>query len=93
VLNAMADLPIDPRVTYYNIIGDTMAAGRTGGSDGIVPYASSHVPGAAAEVIVHSGHSVQRTPEAARETRRIIREHIARFDAARTATGSGTMPR
>jgi len=82
VLLAMADLPINKRTIYHSVIGDTKAAGNVGGSDGIVPYRSSHVPGAASELIVHSGHSVQQTPEAARETIRIVREHIARFDAA-----------
>ena len=82
VLIAMADLPINPRTTYHSVIGDQNAAGKVGGSDGIVPYRSSHVPGAASELIVHSGHSVQHTPEAARETIRIVREHIAQFDAA-----------
>jgi pimeloyl-ACP methyl ester carboxylesterase len=76
VLLALADLPIDPRVTYHSIIGDEQAAGRTGGSDGVVPYFSSHVAGAESELIVHSGHSVQRTPQAARETLRILLEHL-----------------
>ncbi|MHC4939123.1 MAG: esterase/lipase family protein [Planctomycetota bacterium] len=78
---ALADLPIHPRVTYHSIIGDTEASGRKGGSDGIVPYESSHVPGAESELIVNAGHSVQHTPEAMRETIRIILEHIAAYDA------------
>jgi hypothetical protein len=40
------------------------------------------MPGAKTELIVHSGHSVQLTPEAARETERIILEHLAAIDAA-----------
>jgi len=83
IIQALADLPINPRTTYHSIIGDTTAGGHEGGSDGIVPYVSSHVPGAESELIVHSGHSVQQTPEAARETIRIVREHIAAFDAKR----------
>jgi pimeloyl-ACP methyl ester carboxylesterase len=86
---ALADLPINPRVTYHSIIGDTEAAGRKGGSDGFVPYESSHVPGAKTELIVHSGHSVQHTPEAMRETIRIILEHIAAYDAHQAAAKSG----
>ncbi|MHC4939122.1 MAG: esterase/lipase family protein [Planctomycetota bacterium] len=81
VLLAMADLPVAKGVIYHSIIGDTRQAGNTGGSDGIVPYSSSHLPGAESELIVHSGHSVQHTPQAARETRRILLEHIAEFDA------------
>ncbi len=82
LLLALADLPIAEGVTYHSIIGDAQANGRTGGSDGIVPYSSSHVPGAKSELIVHSGHSVQHTPQAARETERIILEHLAALDAA-----------
>ena len=83
LLLTLADLPIAEGVTYHSIIGDTVADGRTGGSDGIVPYSSSHVPGAKTELIVHSGHSVQHTPQAARETERIILEHLAAIDAAK----------
>jgi len=83
LLIALADLPINPRVTYHSIIGDKAGLENPAGTDGIVPYTSSHMPGAASELVVHSGHSVQRTPQAARETRRILLEHVAAFDAAR----------
>jgi len=83
VLVAHADLPISPRVTYHSIIGDREGDGRTDGTDGLVPYESSHVPGAASEIVLKSGHSVQQTPRAAQETRRIVLEHIAAYDAAR----------
>ena len=68
----------DPVITF----GDSVAAGRKGGSDGLVPYESSHISGAASELILRSGHSVQHTPLAARETRRILLEHLKQFDAA-----------
>ena len=42
-------------------------------TDGLVPYASAHLDGAASELVVRSGHSVQETPEAIRELRRILR--------------------
>jgi len=80
VLLAAADLPIDSRVTYHSIIGDEMRAGATDGTDGFVPYWSAHLDGAASEIVIKSGHSVQQTPRAARETRRILLEHIAAFD-------------
>jgi hypothetical protein len=41
-----------------------------------VPYRSSHLDGVASEVISKSGHRVQQTPQAARETRRILLEHL-----------------
>ncbi|MEM8882508.1 MAG: alpha/beta hydrolase [Planctomycetota bacterium] len=82
MLQVINTIPIDPSVTYHSIIGDTRGAGRTDGTDGIVPYSSSHIPGAKTELVLQSGHSVQHTPKAARETRRILLEHIAAFDAA-----------
>ncbi|MHC4955731.1 MAG: esterase/lipase family protein [Planctomycetota bacterium] len=83
VLVTAANLPIHPRVTYHSVIGDEHRAGATDGTDGFVPYWSSHLDGAASEVVLHSDHSVQAKPRATRETRRIILEHIAAYDAAR----------
>ena len=83
IAQAMAEEKINARVIYHSVMGDNKGAGRTDGTDGFVPYASSHLDGAASELIVHSGHSVQQTPEAAREAKRIILEHIAAYDAER----------
>ena len=46
-----------------------------GGSDGVVPYESSHLEGAQSELIVKSGHNVQKTPLGIEEVRRILLEH------------------
>jgi len=96
VLLAAMERPIHPRVTYHSILGDEDEAGATDGTDGFVPYWSAHLDGAASELVLKSDHSVQQTPRAARETRRILLEHIAAFDAALAAskraapaTGSG----
>jgi len=85
VLVASMERPIHPRVTYHSIIGDNHHAGATDGTDGFVPYWSSHLDGAASELVLLSDHSVQQTPRAARETLRILLEHIAAYDAARAA--------
>ena len=85
VLIASMTCPISDRVTYHSIIGDENTAGATNGTDGFVPYWSSHLDGAESELVVRSGHSVQQTPRAARETRRILLKHIAAFDAAQAA--------
>src|ERR1700747_169310 len=45
------------------------------GSDGVVPYWSSHLDRAQSELIVHSGHGVFSNPDAVRETIRIL--HLA----------------
>jgi hypothetical protein len=39
-----------------------------------VPYQSSHLPGATSELVIPFSHSVQETPEAILEIRRILRE-------------------
>ena len=76
IVNA-ARLPIAPGVTYHSIIGqDDMSEPLAESSDGIVPYSSSHLEGAASEKVIHSGHSVQETPEAILEIRRIMHEHL-----------------
>jgi hypothetical protein len=58
---------VAPWVTYHSILGC---------SDGLVPYASAHLDGAASELLVHSGHSVHETPEAILELRRILHLHL-----------------
>ena len=57
--------------------------------DGLVPYSSSHLDGAMTELIVTSGHGVQRTPEAILEIRRIVRE--ARVGGIPSAPCTGSL--
>jgi hypothetical protein len=48
------------------------------GDDGVVAYKSAHIDEAVSELVVQpSGHSVQGTPEAIEEVRRILLEHAA----------------
>ncbi|WP_027368985.1 esterase/lipase family protein [Desulfocurvibacter africanus] len=76
VLGYLANAPLREGVPYHSIIGDKEAAGLKGGTDGIVPYASAHLDGAASEIVVHCGHSVQASPQAIREVMRILHEHL-----------------
>lgn len=70
-------LPISPRVRYHSIIGnDTPDLPLDQSSDGVVPYASSHLPGADSEKVIVSGHSVQEKPDAIIEIRRIMHLHL-----------------
>lgn len=73
-----ADLPISPAVRYHSIIGnDTPQVPLAQSSDGIVPYASAHLPGAVSELVVPSSHSVQEHPRAILEIRRILKAQLA----------------
>lgn len=69
-------LRIRDDVTLYSIIGDQDGNGGKDGTDGIVPYSSSHIEGVKSELIIKSGHNVQTTPECSREIRRILMEHL-----------------
>lgn len=76
-IKATADLPISPQVRYHSIIGNhTPDLEVLLSSDGVVPYASSHLPSAESELVVPSGHSVQETPQAIVEIRRVLHEHL-----------------
>lgn len=75
-LRATFQLPIVAGVRYHSIIARRSAEGALQDSnDGLVPYTSAHLPGAASELVVPSGHSVQETPQAILEIRRILRDH------------------
>lgn len=70
----VADLPISPKVRYYSIMGnDTPDLPLAESSDGVVPYASAHLDGALSEKVIPSWHSVQESPQAILEIRRILR--------------------
>ena len=75
-IRALGSSPIKKGVVFHSIIGDREQADRPGGSDGVVPYSSSHLDGAASELIVRSGHSVHRCPGAMQELLRILLLHL-----------------
>ena len=68
-----------PDIPYHSVIGNKDKAGVPGGSDGVVPYSSSHLNGAASEIVVKSRHSVQQNPLAIQEIKRILKEHLNRI--------------
>lgn len=62
---------------YHSIMGNiTNSTDPKIMTDGIVPYTSSHLDGAVSEKIIKGGHSIQETPEAVLELRRILRLHL-----------------
>ncbi|UYB51587.1 alpha/beta fold hydrolase [Xanthomonas sp. AM6] len=77
-VRAAADLPISPAVRYHSIIARRKpSVPLADADDGLVPYRSAHLQGAASELVVTSGHSVQETPQAILEIRRILHAQIA----------------
>jgi pimeloyl-ACP methyl ester carboxylesterase len=72
-----ADVKMKPNVPFHLIMGqrDSKTA-LLDSSDGIVSYRSSHLDGAVSEKVIKGGHSIQETPEAVLELRRILRLHV-----------------
>ena len=66
-------------VPYHSIIGNEDGYGIPGGSDGIVPYSSSHIDNVKSELVVRSGHSAQQNPLAIQEVRRILLSHLKKY--------------
>src|SRR5947209_5009743 len=77
-VEAVNKLPITPGIPYHSIIGDRGRGDTPNSSDGVVPYWSSHFPGAQSELIVNSDHGAQYNPQAIREVNRILKQNLSR---------------
>ena len=65
-------------VPFHSVIGQHNPGPVETSSDGVVPYASSHLDGAASELVVRSGHNVCENRDAQREVIRILRLELQR---------------
>jgi hypothetical protein len=74
-IKTLASLPIAPGVRAHSIIPVKGTEPLEKGNDGVVEYKSAHINGVESELVVHSGHSTQGTPETIEEVRRILYEH------------------
>ncbi|MBH1837049.1 alpha/beta hydrolase [Stenotrophomonas maltophilia] len=84
-VKAAAQLPIEAGLKYHSIIAQRKPELPLEKSDdGLVPYWSAHLPGALSEKVIISGHSVQESPQAVLEVRRILHRDIDDVDAAAT---------
>jgi pimeloyl-ACP methyl ester carboxylesterase len=72
----VASWPYPDDLPIHCIIGDKREAGQTGGTDGVVPYWSSHLDGVESELVIRSDHSVHWKQPAIKEVRRILLEHL-----------------
>jgi pimeloyl-ACP methyl ester carboxylesterase len=76
VLRLADTMPISHQVQYHSIIANnTPDRPLEDSNDGVVPFRSAHLNGAESEKVIESGHSVQETPAAILELRRILRTH------------------
>ena len=87
VMRYMLDVPIHAK--YHSVIGNAEKAGEIGGTDGIVTYRSAHLDGAESEVIIKSGHNVQKEPAGIKEVRRILLELLKEGKQEREGRGAG----
>jgi pimeloyl-ACP methyl ester carboxylesterase len=70
-------IPIAPGITVHSIIAvKNPEDPKEEWNDGVVAYSSAHIDGVASELIVHSGHSTQETPQTIEEVRRILLENL-----------------
>ncbi len=77
-----------PWVTYHNIVGVVPDQGIVGKlaaeSDGVVSFASAHLPEAASEVVVTADHvTVHQHPRSILEVRRILLENLQSYAGAK----------
>lgn len=76
------DVQISPRVRYHTIVGnhrgdqDSTDAVGTAISDGVVPYDSSHLEGAASETIITGRHNIHENPKTIVQLRKILYAHL-----------------
>lgn len=65
---------------FHSIIGNnTGLDDLTQINDDVVPYQSAHLKAAQSEKIIRGSHSIQETPEAVLELRRILRLHLTQL--------------
>jgi hypothetical protein len=76
MIQALAGVAIDRGVPFHSIIGDRGLGDGEQGSDGVVPYKSSHLEGAESELIVPSDHAATAHPLTVLEVERILRLHL-----------------
>jgi pimeloyl-ACP methyl ester carboxylesterase len=82
-ISQVQSLPFKRGVPFHSLIGDRGKGGfldrrKPSSSDGVVPYWSSHLPGAESETIIPCGHWSLFHPLAMAEIKRILLEHLRR---------------
>ena len=78
VMQTLSGLPIRKGVVYHSVMGDVSGSTKPEEwTDGVVRYSSSHLDGAASELVIpHADHGVHFDPRASAEVRRILRDAL-----------------
>jgi len=82
-VNNLAALPLAKGIPFHSILGDRGKGGNLDhtppvSSDGIVPYWSSHLDGAASELIIPCDHWTNQHPQGIAEVKRILLLHLGK---------------
>ena len=77
-IQAAIKLPIQAGLPYHSIIARAdPGVPLAQADDGVVPYWSAHLDGAASELVITGHHSIQESARAVLEVRRILHEELA----------------
>lgn len=72
-----SDILPNQKFIYHSIMGNQVKSHDPQKmNDGFVPYLSSHLTGQSSVKVIQGGHSIQETPEAVLELRRILRDNL-----------------
>jgi pimeloyl-ACP methyl ester carboxylesterase len=75
LLLKLCDLGVNSSVPCHSIIADFRDPPRSHGTDGIVPYSSSHLDRVVSELLVHSMHICLDHPAVIEEVGRVLKGH------------------
>ena len=78
VLTTILEQPLTYKPPFHSIIGDRGKGDSPDSSDGVVPYWSSHLEGAASEKIIAVDHNATNDSETVHEVRRILYLHLGK---------------
>jgi hypothetical protein len=75
-IKALAKMPLPQGIRFHSIVGNRGKGNPPDCSDGVVPFASSHVTPVDSEKVVPWGHGVTDCPESSEEVKRILKLHL-----------------
>jgi pimeloyl-ACP methyl ester carboxylesterase len=81
-IKSLAEIPIAPGIHVHSIISVSTSGPVEQGNDGVVSYASAHIPDVDSELVVRSGHSTLSNPATIAEVQRILLRQLASSPAA-----------